>query len=108
MSLTKAVIEITDRDAIDPTRGSPQFITVQFNPTEYSLSKGAQIAEIAIPGIDSPLLQFIRGQNEKLTLNLFFDTTAGGMGETAKDVRDQTKSIYQLVKMQPRRMRRRG
>jgi nucleoid-associated protein YgaU len=74
---------------------------VQFNPAEYSLSKGAQIAEIAIPGIDSPILQFVRGQNEKLTLELFFDTTQGGMGEDpVQDVRDLTTPVYQLVKIQ--------
>ena len=102
MPLTKAIIEITDTDAIDESRGLPQFITVQFNPTEYTLNKGAQIAEIGIPGLDSPLLQFIRGQNERLTLELFFDTTAAGMGESAKDVTELTNSIYQLVKIQPK------
>jgi hypothetical protein len=102
MSFVKAIIEIMDREAIDPTRGLLPVIPVQFNPTEYSLNKGAQIAEIAIPGIDSPILQFIRGQNEKLTLDLFFDTTEFGMDETAVDVRIRTQAIYQLVKIQPR------
>lgn len=102
MSLSKATIQVLDKDAIDSRRGLTEYITVQFNPTEYTLNKGAQIAEIAIPGLDSPILQFIRGQNEKLTLDLFFDTTDKGMGESAKDVRDLTKSIYQLVKIQPR------
>ena len=102
MALTKAVIEILDREAVDPARGLPERIEVQFNPTEYTLEKAAQIAEIAIPGIDSPILQFIRGQNEKLTLELFFDTTESGMGEGATDVRNRTKSIYQLVKIQPK------
>lgn len=99
---TKAKIEILDKDAIDESRGLPQFIDVQFNPTEYTFNKGAQIAEIGIPGIDSPLLQFIRGQNERLTLELFFDTTANGMGESATSVTTLTNSIYQLVKMQPK------
>lgn len=104
MSLAKATIEIIDKDkqAVDPKRGLPAIITVQFNPTEYTLSKGAQIAEIGIPGIDSPIQQFIRGQTEKLSLELFFDTTEEGMGENVKDVRDHTKSIYQLVKIQPK------
>jgi hypothetical protein len=102
MSLTKAVIEVLDQDAIDPARGLPQFITVQFNPSEYTLNKAAQIAEIAIPGIDSPILQFLRGQTEKLSLDLFFDTTDQGMGEVATDVREMTNSIYQLVKIQPK------
>ncbi len=69
-------------------------ITVQFNPTDYSLSKGAQIAEIGIPGIDSPILQFVRGTNEKITLKLFFDTTDKGT-----DVRDETKKFYKLAKI---------
>ena len=50
-------------------------IEFQFNPSELSFQKGVQIAEIAIPGLDAPLLQFVRGQNETLTLDLFFDTT---------------------------------
>ncbi len=99
MSLTKAIIEVDPRD-IDGSRGLNAQITVQFNPTEYTLNKSAQIAEIAIPGIDSPILQFVRGQNEKLTLDLFFDTTADGMGDDATDVRKQTAPIYQLVKIQ--------
>jgi nucleoid-associated protein YgaU len=102
MPLVKAIIEILDKGAIDPTRGLLRFIPVQFNPTEYSLTKGAQIAEIGIPGIDSPLLQFIRGQNEKLTLDLFYDTTVLGMGEVAVDVRTLTNSIHELVKIQPK------
>jgi LysM repeat protein len=103
MGLTKATIEVLDSEAIDPTR-LPRFLTVQFNPTEYTLSKGAQIAEIAVYGIDSPILQFIRGQNEKLTLDLFFDTTTNGngLGEGADDVTLLTNPFYQLVKIQPR------
>lgn len=102
MPLVKAIIEILDKDVVDPTRGLLPIIPVQFNPTEYNLNKGAQIAEIAIPGIDSPILQFIRGQNEKLTLDLFFDTTELGMEDAAVDVRTLTNSIYQLVKIQPK------
>ena len=99
MALQRAVIEVHPSD-----RGGnlPDRIEVQFNPTEYTLSKGAQIAEIALPGIDSPILQFIRGQTEKLALDLFFDTTDAGMGETGVvDVRTRTRPVYQLVKIQP-------
>ena len=98
MALTKAVIVVDPKD-----RGPnlPPIIVVQFNPAEYTLAKGAQIAEIAIPGIDSPILQFVRGQNEKLTLELFFDTTQLGMGIVpVLDVRVLTDPIYQLVKIQ--------
>jgi hypothetical protein len=97
-----AVIEILDPDAVDPARGLPQLIEVQFNPETYRLNKGAQIAEIGVYGIDSPILQFVRGQNETLTLDLFFDSTEDGMGADATDIRERTRSIYQLVKLQPK------
>jgi nucleoid-associated protein YgaU len=103
MQATHAIVEILDKEAQDPARGLPARFEVQFNPTQWTQQKGAQIAEISIPGIDSPLLQFVRGQNEKLTLEFFFDTTTepGGMGENAVDVRTRTRGFYELGKMQP-------
>ncbi len=83
--------------------GEIEFIPVQFNPAEFSLDKSAQIAEIAIPGLDAPLQQFVRGQSEKLTLDLFFDTTEDGMGTGATSVTTYTDTIYQLVKIEPDR-----
>ncbi len=83
--------------------GEMEFIPVQYNPTEITLEKSAQIAEIRIPGLDSPLLQFVRGQNEKLTLELFFDTTEDGMGTNATSVTTWTDRIYELVKIEPDR-----
>jgi hypothetical protein len=104
MKLQRALIEVLDEEAYKHGGLLKPFFYVQFNPTEYTLQKGAQIAEIGIYGIDSPILQFIRGQNEKLTLDLFFDTTDGGMAEGAKDVRKETNLLlfYQLVKIQPK------
>jgi hypothetical protein len=82
---------------IEPERGDS--FHVLFNPERYTLNKGVQIAEIAIPGLDSPVLQFVRGQNEKITLELFFDTTESGMVENVRDVREETKKIYGLLKV---------
>lgn len=109
MALTKAKIEVLYGDESGSRLPSGVF-DVQFNPTEYTRQKSAQIAEINIYGIDSPILQFVRGQNEKLTLDLFFDTTGGVSGEEmrtqmgpgAVDVRTLTDKFYQLVKMQPK------
>jgi len=97
MALAKAIIAI---DPLDRGPNLPPVIPVQFNPTEYSITKGAQIAEIAIPGIDSPILQFVRGQTQTLSMELFFDTTQFGMGEAAVDVRTITDLMFQLVKIQ--------
>jgi nucleoid-associated protein YgaU len=80
-----------------------EFIEVQFNPTEISFSKGVQIAEIAIPGLDSPLLQFVRGHDETVSMDLFFDTTENGMGVGATSVTTLTDKIYSLVKIDPNR-----
>ena len=82
------------------TLGPP--LSVNFNPTEYTLNKGAQIAEIAIPGLDSPILQFVRGQTETLSLDLFFDSTESGMDDAAIPVTDLTDQFYQMVKIDGR------
>ncbi len=74
-------------------------VPVTFNPTEYTLNKGAQIAEILIPGLDSPILQFVRGQTETMSLDLFFDSTDGGMDQNATSVTEQTDQFYQLIKI---------
>jgi len=84
-------------------RSKPEDIEVQYNPTEYTFEKQNQIAEIQIPGLDSPLQQFVRGQTEKLTLDLFFDTTEQGMGAGATSVTTETDKIYQLIKIEPTR-----
>ena len=94
--LEQAMLAVNWEDEIE-------FIPVQFNPTEISFEKGAQIAEINIPGLDSPLLQFVRGQNERLTMDLFFDTTEDGMGEEAVSVTTHTDRVYELVKIEPSR-----
>ena len=46
-------------------RTDSDIIQVQFNPTELAFSKAAQLAEIAIPGLDAPIQQFVRGQARK-------------------------------------------
>jgi hypothetical protein len=84
-------------------KNDPVPVPVQYNPTEYTVEKQAQYAEISIPGLDSPLQQYVRGQSEKLTLDLFFDTTDQGMGSTVTSVTTETDKIYQLLKIEPTR-----
>src|SRR6059036_2173684 len=67
-------------------------IAVLFNPPEYGLDKGNQIAEIGIPGLGSPILQYVRGNTSALTIELFFDTY-----EEQSDVREHTDKIYGLL-----------
>jgi Contractile injection system tube protein/LysM domain len=81
--------------------GPSETFEVQYNPTEFSLDKGVQLAEINIPGLDTPLLQFVRGQTEKLSIELFFDTTDDGTGAGATSVTKLTDPIYSLAKIEP-------
>lgn len=79
------------------------YYPIQFNPNELSFEKQVQIAEINIPGLDAPIQQFIRGNAEKLTLELFCDTTEDGMDVNARSVSEETDKFYQLVKIIPDR-----
>ncbi len=82
------------------SKGKPgKAIEVKFNPTEFTLNKAVQTAEVAIPGLDSPILQFVRGQAETLSLDLFFDSTETGMDDNAKSVTEQTDQFYELIKI---------
>lgn len=82
------------------SKGKPgKAIEVSFNPTEYTLNKAVQTAEVPIPGLDSPILQFVRGQAETLSLDLFFDSTESGMDDHAISVTVKTDQFYQLIKM---------
>lgn len=79
-----------ERVQITPENGPPFF--VMFNPEEYSLNKDNNYASQAIPGLTSPLLQFVNGNLRTLDMELFFDTF-----ETQEDVRDLTQQVTNLL-----------
>ncbi len=99
MTLVKATIEVLDAELAGGRL--PKVIPVQFNPNDITLRKRANFAEIALPGLDTPLLQYVRGGAETLQVELFCDTTKGGTGAGAQDVRAFTEPLHQLVKRQP-------
>lgn len=82
---------------IFPENSGP--IPALFNPERYTVNKSVQLAEVAIPGLDAPVVQYVRGQNEKITMELFFDTTDLGMVDPVVDVRTLTSQVYQLLKV---------
>lgn len=45
-----------------------------FNPEEFTVEKSNQFAEISIPGLSSPVFQFVKGNARTVSLELFFDT----------------------------------
>jgi hypothetical protein len=96
VALQKAYFEV-----LENSWPGPKQFSVQFNPAELTYAKGAQLAEISIPGLDSPVLQFIRGTTETLTTEFFFDTTDQGMADGATSVTTLTDQFYLLVKQMP-------
>jgi Contractile injection system tube protein/LysM domain len=69
---------------------------VLFNPNQYSLSKANQIADIGIPGLQAPILQFVHGNARTLDMELFFDTY-----EEQENVGQYTDKIYALLEIDP-------
>jgi hypothetical protein len=69
---------------------------VMYNPEELRFEQGNNFAEVGIPGLNGPPLQYVRGKARVLTMELFFDTY-----ETGEDVRDFTLPIVQLLDRQP-------
>lgn len=97
-TLAKAkIVRITPPSA----PGVPRSLSVQFNPQELTLSKNALFAEIPVPGLDTPLLQYVRGQAETIALELFFDSTEEGTGPQVKPVTEKTDLFYRLIKADP-------
>ena len=48
-------------------------LTLPVNPTEYAVSKAVTFAEIGVPGLDAPPLQFVRGGARTLKLDALVD-----------------------------------
>lgn len=72
-------------------------LTVEYAPSEMSFSKAVQFADIAIPGLEQPLIQFVRGDAETLNLELFFDSTDHGTGGKAVAVTSQVEEFHKMV-----------
>ena len=85
MALTKAIIFV-DKGS------SEEEVEVMFNPNAYSLSSGNTYSWQTIPGLQTPIAQFVSGEATTLTMDLFFDTY-----EKGTDVRDQSSKISKLL-----------
>jgi nucleoid-associated protein YgaU len=64
-----AYLEIIRPQVRDP------LIPLRFAPTEYQLQKANSFADIPIPGLESPPIQFVRGTAEKLVTEVLVDTS---------------------------------
>lgn len=82
---------------VGPPASNQMDIEVCFNPTQYKVGKANTFAEIAVPGLETPPIQYIRGGNETLSVELLVDTTDSG-----DDVRVRyTDAIRSLLDQDP-------
>lgn len=51
-----------------------------FNPSEFTIQRTVNYAKHNIPGLDRPVLQFISGEAEIMSMSLTFDTYSAGAG----------------------------
>jgi len=58
-------------------------IGVLFNPTEYSFERTNSFKATAVPGLGSPLLQFVNGELDQLSMELFLDDYTDPKGPTS-------------------------
>ncbi|MBX9895602.1 MAG: LysM peptidoglycan-binding domain-containing protein [Nitrosomonas sp.] len=82
-------------------------ISVLFNPEEYSLNRDINYAQIAVPGLSSPILQFVHGNMQTLEMELFLDTyeehrnSNSILNSPGSDVRELVKQITDLMNIEP-------
>src|SRR5688572_30777594 len=82
----------------------PEDIEVLFNPAEYSIEKGNTFQSISLPGLSSPVTQFVAGNADTLTMDLFFDTYTKSSGQKVvqnQDVRHYTRQVTNLMEIDP-------
>jgi len=82
-----------------------EVIYVLFNPSEYSLERTNAYKSTAVPGLGSPLIQFINGEAGQLSMELFLDdrtdpkgpvTSTAASGGTVQDRYRQITSLLYI------------
>ena len=93
-----ALVKATLKDVSDD--GEP--VNVMFNPTEYSVTTNMTYADINVPGLRMPLLQFVRGQSRVMSVEFFLDSsdrdqTSHGTAVAAEQLRAATAGAISAV-----------
>ena len=79
---------------------------VQFNPEEYTLNKDVNYAQVGVPGLNSPVLQFVHGGMQTLEMELLMDTyeahivSGHAVNQAGDDVRKLVKKLSLLMEVE--------
>lgn len=71
-------------------------IEAQYNPSEITIETKNQYQRTSVPGLHTPITQFIGGEAQTLSMTLFFDTYEN---KSNKDVRIYTNKIVNLLEI---------
>jgi nucleoid-associated protein YgaU len=85
----KALLIFHDKNG-DLKKGTK--IPVYFNPQQYTINKSNQFASIAVPGRESSIIQFVKGESESLSFELLVDTYTYEKGKSVKDYTDAIRN----------------
>lgn len=73
MQLVKAFIQVLEGSK------AGLILPVMFNPTEYSVDRTNTYKSTPVPGLGSPLIQFVNGEAATLSMDLFIDDFTDGL-----------------------------
>jgi nucleoid-associated protein YgaU len=93
MELEKATIDI-----LDGANAGNQ-IQVMFNPFEYTVERANAYKATAIPGLSAPLFQFINGEADVLSMELFVDDYTDTTTPNGKSVEQTLKDLTNLLEI---------
>lgn len=94
--LKKATITVLDG------KDQGKVISVLFNPTEYNFERSNSYKATPVPGLGSPLLQFVNGESDHLSIDLFLDDYTDPDGPTSlqqKEPNPVTKRLADISKL---------
>lgn len=88
--LKKATITVLDGADKD------KVIAVLFNPTEYSFERSNSYKATPVPGLGTPLLQFVNGESDSLSMELFLDDYTDPEGPTSLQQKERDPLMKRL------------
>ena len=88
MALEKAFIQPLNEKG----RNLGDRIVVMFNPEQYTIDQKVTFQRTNLPGLQTPITQFVHGEAQTLKLDLFFDTY-----EQGTDVRNLSRKLTSLL-----------
>jgi nucleoid-associated protein YgaU len=93
VGLEKATIDI-----LKGSRAGTRF-TVLFNPSEYSIERSNAFKATSIPGLSGPLIHFINGEADVLSMELFLDDYTDKPRAGGKSVQDRLDELVSLMEI---------